>query len=60
MLLEYLKANLDYIAFACGGLWALVGSSCIGVARLKNQQSRSWLGLCCFLQALYSWTEIGR
>ncbi len=60
MLFEHLKSNLDFIAFACGSLWALLGSSCLGVARLKDQQCWRALGVFGFLQALYCWTEIGR
>ncbi len=60
MVLEFLQQNTDFIAFVSGGLWALVGSSCLGLSRLNGNQSWRWLGLAAFLQALYCWAEIGR
>jgi PAS domain S-box-containing protein len=60
MLLEHIRQHPDFIAFSCGGLWALMGSGCMGVARLEGQRAWNWLGLSGFLQAAYCWTEIGR
>jgi signal transduction histidine kinase/CheY-like chemotaxis protein/HPt (histidine-containing phosphotransfer) domain-containing protein len=62
MLLEQISHQFDYLAFVCGGLWALLASASIGVARLKRQRSWRWrwFGVFGMLQTLYCWSEIAR
>lgn len=60
MIIQLLEQRLDFVAFACGGTWALVARGCFGTARLKQQPSWHWLGLFSMLQTLLCWTELGR
>ncbi|HTR00528.1 MAG TPA: ATP-binding protein [Candidatus Acidoferrum sp.] len=60
MVLDLLVQRLDFVAFACGGAWALIARACLGTARLKHQRAWYWLGLFAAGQALMCWTEIGR
>jgi signal transduction histidine kinase/FixJ family two-component response regulator/HPt (histidine-containing phosphotransfer) domain-containing protein len=58
MLVEQLSHQLDYLAFVCGGFWALLASASIGLSRLKRQRSWRWLGIFGILQTVYCWSEI--